>query len=58
MASVSRGLATMALSAAGAKTAWEVQAEMGMGINLGNTLDAPTEGAWAPAAEERYTPHR
>ncbi len=27
--------------------------EMGIGINLGNTLDAPTEGAWAPAAEEQ-----
>jgi len=28
--------------------------EMGIGINLGNTLDAPSEGAWAPAAEEQY----
>ncbi len=27
--------------------------EMGIGINLGNTLDAPTEGAWAPVAEEQ-----
>ena len=27
--------------------------EMGIGINLGNTLDAPTEGDWAPAAEEQ-----
>ena len=27
--------------------------EMGIGINLGNTLDAPTEGAWAPKAEEK-----
>jgi endoglucanase len=25
---------------------------MGVGINLGNTLDAPVEGAWAPAAQE------
>ncbi len=29
-------------------------AAMGVGINLGNTLDAPTEGAWARAAERRY----
>ncbi|ALO36694.1 hypothetical protein CMT41_12815 [Colwellia sp. MT41] len=28
--------------------------EMGIGINLGNTLDAPTEGSWAPAAEEQF----
>ncbi len=27
--------------------------EMGIGINLGNTLDAPTEGAWAPVAQEQ-----
>ena len=25
-----------------------------LGINLGNTLDAPTEGRWAKPAEERY----
>ena len=29
-------------------------AEMGIGINLGNTLDAPNEGDWALAAEEYY----
>lgn len=29
-------------------------ADMGVGINLGNTLDAPTEGEWALAAEEYY----
>ncbi len=28
--------------------------EMGVGINLGNTFDAPEEGAWAPAAEQFY----
>ena len=28
--------------------------EMGIGINLGNTLDAPSEGAWAPTAEEQF----
>ncbi|MDG1751935.1 MAG: glycoside hydrolase family 5 protein [Thalassotalea sp.] len=28
--------------------------EMGIGINLGNTLDAPTEGEWALPAEEYY----
>jgi aryl-phospho-beta-D-glucosidase BglC (GH1 family) len=27
---------------------------MGRGINLGNTLDAPTEGAWASQAQEYY----
>ena len=26
----------------------------GFGINLGNVLEAPTEGAWAPAAQEYY----
>lgn len=29
-------------------------AAMGIGINLGNTLDAPSEGAWAPSAQEQY----
>lgn len=29
-------------------------AEMGIGINLGNTLDAPIEGDWALPAEEYY----
>jgi endoglucanase len=28
--------------------------DMGIGINLGNTLDAPSEGAWAPAAQEQF----
>ena len=32
----------------------EMQKKMGIGINLGNTLDAPTEGAWAPKAEESF----
>lgn len=27
---------------------------MGIGINLGNTLDAPYEGDWAPAAQQEY----
>jgi len=31
-----------------------MQKKMGIGINLGNTLDAPTEGAWAPKAEESF----
>ena len=26
--------------------------KMGMGINLGNTLEAPLEGAWAPKATQ------
>ena len=29
-------------------------AEMGIGINLGNTLDAPYEGQWALSAKEYY----
>lgn len=32
----------------------DVVAKMGIGINLGNTLDAPNEGDWALAAEEYY----
>ncbi|TRY31766.1 glycoside hydrolase family 5 protein [Aliiglaciecola sp. M165] len=32
----------------------DVIAKMGIGINLGNTLDAPNEGDWALAAEEYY----
>ena len=28
--------------------------KMGLGINLGNTLEAPEEGAWAPAAKESF----
>ena len=28
--------------------------EMGRGINMGNTLDAPLEGQWAPVAKEYY----
>ncbi|MCK5170534.1 MAG: cellulase family glycosylhydrolase, partial [Bacteroidales bacterium] len=35
-------------------TPQEAVVEMGRGINLGNTLDAPNEGEWAPAAEEYY----
>ena len=36
-------------------TAWEMQKRMGpIGINLGNTLDAPEEGNWAPKAEKRF----
>jgi len=34
-----------------------VEANLGLfgkGINLGNTLEAPTEGAWAPPAQEAY----
>ena len=27
---------------------------MGIGINLGNTLDAPLEGDWAPAAQRQF----
>eukprot|EP00466_Bigelowiella_natans_P010569 jgi/Bigna1/134401/aug1.25_g9109 len=32
----------------------EMQKMMGIGINLGNTLDAPEEGAWAPRAQESF----
>ena len=27
---------------------WDIVKQMGRGINLGNTLSAPTEGNWAP----------
>ena len=33
---------------------WQMQRRMGLGINLGNTLDAPTEGAWAPRAKASF----
>ncbi len=32
----------------------EAVARMGVGINLGNTLDAPEEGKWAPAAQRHF----
>ena len=32
----------------------EMQQRMGIGINLGNTLDAPTEGAYAPKAQALF----
>lgn len=32
----------------------EIISAMDIGINLGNTLDAPVEGEWAPAAERRF----
>lgn len=36
-------------------TPHDAVAEMGIGINLGNTLDAyPNEGDWAPAAQQSY----
>jgi aryl-phospho-beta-D-glucosidase BglC (GH1 family) len=35
-------------------TAAQLNALLGTGINLGNTLDAPTEGAWAAPAQESY----
>ena len=38
--------------AAAPLTPLQMQAKMGLGWNLGNTLDAPTEGAWAAAARE------
>lgn len=33
---------------------WIVVKEMGRGINVGNTLEAPNEGEWAKAVEEYY----
>ena len=35
-------------------TPLQMQQKMGLGINLGNTLDAPFEGNWAPAAKESF----
>ncbi len=34
--------------------AYAAVAEMGVGINLGNTLDAPYEGDWAAPAQKHY----
>lgn len=35
-------------------TAEEQNTKLGRGINLGNALEAPTEGAWSVTLEERY----
>ena len=42
------------LSAAAPMTPSELQKLMGVGINLGNTLEAPIEGQWAPRAQESF----
>ena len=42
------------LSAALCAAARGAPAPFGTGINLGNTLDAPHEGDWAPAAQESF----
>lgn len=39
---------------------WEIkkqQSLLGAGINLGNMLEAPTEGAWGPVLQEKYFVH-
>ena len=36
------------------QTPTEIVAALGTGINMGNTLDAPSEGEWALAAQEYY----
>jgi len=33
---------------------YDMVAQMGRGINLGNVLSAPAEGNWSPAVEEQY----
>mmetsp|Transcript_1878 Transcript_1878/g.4528 ORF Transcript_1878/g.4528 Transcript_1878/m.4528 type:complete len:373 (+) Transcript_1878:40-1158(+) len=43
-----------AMGGAAAITPSDMQQKMGMGINLGNTLEAPEEGDWAPAARETF----
>lgn len=35
-------------------TPQEALQQMGRGINMGNTLEAPEEGSWAPEAQEYY----
>ena len=35
-------------------SSWEVVEFMGRGLNIGNTLSAPTEGNWAPIIHEQY----
>jgi endoglucanase len=47
-------LFTPAPAAAAPLTPKQMQQRMGLGINLGNTLDAPTEGAWAPKAQASF----
>jgi endoglucanase len=47
-------LMTAAAAAAAPLTPVQMTAKMGLGINMGNTLDAPTEGAWAPSAQESF----
>lgn len=38
----------------GATNPQDMVKKMGIGINLGNTFDAPTEGSWSKAAQEYY----
>ena len=35
-------------------SSWEIVESMGRGLNIGNTLSAPTEGNWAPIIHEQY----
>ncbi len=35
-------------------TAWQAIDSMGVGINMGNTLDAPNEGDWSEPAKQYY----
>ncbi len=37
-----------------AKDSYEMNRMLGTGVNLGNALDAPTEGEWGVVLEERY----
>ena len=47
-------LTFISLNVLAQSTSFEIVAEMGRGINLGNVLSAPTEGNWAFSVYEEY----
>jgi len=52
-------LATISTAAPSPPTPAELVKRMGVGINLGNTLDATTEGAWGNvASEDRFDAYK
>jgi len=44
----------MVCTAVAQTSPWEMHKRMGRGINIGNTMDAPTEGQWSAKVEEFY----
>ncbi|MFB3895721.1 MAG: glycoside hydrolase family 5 protein [bacterium] len=50
-------LAMVTVSAKGSDSkAFQINKQLGRGVNLGNALDAPTEGEWGVTLEESYFP--